>query len=202
VTEPAGFRIVYENPRAPVAAPEPYEGYDVESAFYDHLPSGARATIAIDGYALELTGVKLVDLVRQSLPLAEKLSTLPADSSGELRQDIPDLPPDAKAYMLMFADFMFSFPYIVFARQGAVTRIYTRTASEEQPSRLVVLPERDRADPVVVPTQAVIDEIRSFLTRYLDDVVAAFPFIAADEKYRSYRERIAALSSTGAGDGR
>lgn len=56
-----------------------------------------------------------------------------------------------------------------------------------------MLPDRDRADPVVVPTRAVIDELRAFLTAYLDDLVAAFPFIEADEKYRLYRRRIAAL---------
>lgn len=196
MTEPETklFRILYENPHAPVTVPEPYEGYDVESAFYDYLPSNARAAVALDGYRLELPGVKMVFWVRKSLTVAERLATLDGDPSEDRQRDFPELPPGAKICSILFADFLSWFPVLVFARKGDKAWLYTRTASENAPFSLVVLPERDRAAPIVTTARKVIDEICTFLTAYLDDVAAAFPFIAADEKYQTYRQRIAALS--------
>jgi hypothetical protein len=191
--ERMGFKINYENPHNPVPAPETYEGYDLESAFYDYAPSGARATIAINGYELEMTELKLVSLVRASLPLAESLSTLPSDDWPQLRKCLPHLPQEVKIYHLIFPDFILWLPVIVFASDGETIRIYTRTWAEGTEGKLIVWEERDRAEPVEVPHRAVINEIRSFLVRYLDDLTTAYPFIRADEKYEEYQERIAAL---------
>jgi len=191
MTDEMNFRICYENPREPVPQPELYEGYDLESAFYDYLPSGARATIAMDGYALEMTGLKFVDLVRSCLPLVEDLTKLPADASEELRASIPDLPEDAKAYYWLFGDFILWLPVIVFAIKGSEVRIYTRTRAETEGNPWIVWSERDRAETVLVSHAALVEELLTFLSTYLDDLVGAFPFLARDEKYQEYRSRIA-----------
>jgi hypothetical protein len=46
---------------------------------------------------------------------------------------------------------------------------------------------------IVVPRALVIEEIRSCLTKYLDDLAIALPFLRKDELYRQYRARLAAL---------
>lgn len=190
-----GFRIVYTNPQTPVPLPERYEGYDLESAFYDYVPAGIGATVELDGYALDLRMPPrmFIGLVRQALPLAEQLSALPPDVADNERRSIPQLPPGTRVYGWLFADFMYLMPAIIFATDGESVWIFTRTVDESEGLPLIVLPERDREEPVLVPRTAVIEEIRAFLTRYLDDLVAAFPFLREDEVYRDWRRRIAAL---------
>lgn len=192
-----GFRIVYTNPRTPVPLPERYEGYDLESALYDYLPTGIGATIELDGYALELRmpARKFIDFVRQSLPLAEKLSTLPPDTGDHDRQLMPELPPGTRVYSWLFADFMYRMPAIIFATDGETAWIFTRTLDESEGHPLIVWEERDRAEPVLMPRTAVIEEIQVFLTRYLDDLVATFPFLREDKMYHDWRRRITALPS-------
>jgi hypothetical protein len=46
---------------------------------------------------------------------------------------------------------------------------------------------------IVVPRALVIEEIRSCLREYLDDLAIALPFLRKDELYRQYRARLAAL---------
>lgn len=190
-----GLHIIYENPKEPVEPrTDPYEGYDAESAFYDYLPSGARATIEIDGYRLDLPGMKFVSLVRALLPLAEQLATLPPDSWEQLRPFFPDLTPETRLYHLIIPDFLVWLPVVVFTTDGTTTRIHTRTLAEGgEGLDLIVWEERDRAEPVETTNRAIIEEIRSFLTHYLDDLSAAFPFILDDEIYQEYRLRIKAL---------
>jgi len=55
------------------------------------------------------------------------------------------------------------------------------------------LPHWGHEDPVIVPRLAVLEELRGFVARYLDDLVEAMPFIADDDKYREYRRRMATL---------
>ena len=188
-----GFRIRYQNPHLPVPAPETYEGYDVVSAFYDHLPAGAHATISIDGYALDLTGLLFVTWVRQCLSLAEQICFGGADQSDYLRKFLPDLPPNARAYFWIAADIAIDSPILVFAVDGETVLIYTRTDANVSGPQLI-LSDRDKEEPTRVPRPLFIKEIRSFLTKYLGDVVAAFPFLRKDELYRQYRARLAALA--------
>jgi hypothetical protein len=137
----------------------------------------------------------MVFLARHALPLAEGLYARTGASRDELLREIPGFPPEAKVHSILFADFMFWFPVLLFAQVGDTTYIYTRTMSEEERFRLIVFPERDRASAVVVPTQEIVEEIRAFMTAYLDDIAAAFPFITGDELYLGYRRRIAALGA-------
>jgi hypothetical protein len=190
--EPSPFQILYECPRFPVPEKERYETWDVESAFYDYLPAAARATLKIGAYTLELDRLMFVDWVRHSLPLAERIAGLLPDPNEALRSYFPDAPPSAKLFSWTAADAMIHLPVIVFAVDGDRVSIYTRTHSES--SALIVMENRDLKDPVVAPRGVIVKEIVSTLTRYLDDLAAAFPFLDADEKYREYRDRIARLN--------
>jgi hypothetical protein len=192
-----GFRINYASSRAPVPKPTRYEGYDLESAFYDYMPKGLGATIEIDGYSLRLSDNKFVEFVRSCLPLAEQLQELPPETAKQLRKYFPALPAEFKIYSWLFADFMQWLPIIVFATDGKMTWLYTRTLDESKGHPLVVLPGRDRVEPVKVPRSAVLKEIRSFLTRYLEDLSSALPFIRSDAIYKNYQARILALEKTG-----
>jgi hypothetical protein len=189
------FRIVYINPRTPVPEPERFETYSLKSALYDYRPKGIGAKLEIDGYSLDLRtpDLKFVDLVRNCLPLAEQLNTLPPDHWQNIRKYIPDLPEGFRVYEWLFVDFYAWLPKILFATDGTVVRIYTRTLAETAGNPLIVWEERDRAEPVIVPRREVIEEIRSFLTQYLDDLSSAFTFILEDEMYLDWRKRLAAL---------
>jgi hypothetical protein len=192
MTRRIGFRIRYQNSHLPVPAPETYEGYDVVSAFYDYLPAGARATISIDEYALDLTGLLFVNWVRESLPLAEQIRSDGADQSDYLRKFLPNLPPDARIYFWIAADIAMHAPILVFAVDGDSVLIYTRTDANVS-GPLLIVSGQDREEPTVVPRALVIEEIRSCLTKYLDDLAIALPFLREDELYRQYRARLAAL---------
>lgn len=193
MSQESEFRILYDNPRDPVPAPERYEGYDLESAFYDHLPSGVHAQIRIGGYGLEMTDVRFVDLVRSSLTMAEQLATLPADASGQLRTSMSELPPKVKAYYWLFGDFVTWLPVIVFATDGTKVWIYTRTRAEADGGPLITWAERDEAQPVVVDRSAAIGELVAFLSRYVSDLLEAFPFLVDDEMFLRFGARLRAL---------
>ena len=190
----APFQILYECAKLPVPEQERYESWDVESAFYDYLPAGARATLKIGAYKLELDRLMFVDWVRSSLPLAERIAGLLEDPKETLRQYFPDARPAVKLFSWTAADAMIHLPIIVFAVDGDRVSIYTRTLSEVPGPELIVKENRDLKDPVVASRGEIIKEIASTLTRYLDDLAAAFPFLDADEKYREYRARVARLN--------
>ena len=116
-----GFHINYVSSRASVPKPERYEGYDLESAFYDYMPKGLEATIEIEGYVLPLSDNRLVELVRSCLPLAEQLQKLPPETASPLRKQFPALPTGFKLYSWLFADFMQWIPVIVFANDERTT---------------------------------------------------------------------------------
>ncbi|ATB29733.1 hypothetical protein [Melittangium boletus] len=187
------FRINYTNPRTSIPTPEKYEGYDLESAFYDYKPKGLTVTLEIDGYSLPMSSSRFIEFVLACLPLAEQLRDLPPETPHQLRKHFPEVPSDFKFYSWMFVDFMQWFPIIIFATDRSMTWIYTRTQDESKEHPLIVLPERDREKPVKVPRNLVIKEICVFLTRYLDDLSSAIPFIHSDTLYKKYRARIAAL---------
>lgn len=189
------FRILYSNPGAPVAVPEPYEGYDIESAFNDYLPEGLLAVVDADGYGLELRGVGVIELFSGALDVAEHLTAPPGSGSEErTREFIPDIPPTATLVSMTFPSYMYSMPTIIFAADGADVLIYTRTYGETAGYPLVVLAGRDRDAPVHESRAAVVAELRAFLQRYLDDVGAAFPFIREHRSYGDLAGRLAALA--------
>jgi hypothetical protein len=188
-----GFRILYENDKRAVTEPVRYEDYDIVPAMYDYQPAGPRATIRMDGYALELTDLRFINWARESLPLAERIAgLLDSGSSPELRRFFPDLPTEAKIYHWIVADAMMRAPVLVFAATEADVWIYSRTADDVTGLELI-LSEWNVREPVVTPRRQVIQEIRDFLERYLDDVSDAFPFLRTAEEYPRYRSRIAAL---------
>jgi hypothetical protein len=189
--ERVGFRIVYENPHLPVETPEPFEDYDLRAAMYGYLGAGARAIVAIDGYSLEMTRLKIVDLVRSSMALWTQLHQLPPDSADDIRAALPDLPHDTRIYVWLFPDFMLWLPVIIFATDGTTVRIYTRTHAETEDHPLIVWPERDLAEPVLVLHAAVLEELRVFLTRYLEDLAQAIPFMRDHPEYFEWRARLA-----------
>jgi len=188
-----GFAIRYANPRHPLPAPDRGEEYDLVSAFYDYGPAGASAEIAIGDYRLYLSELKFINWVRQCLLLAEQILSGDLDQSDLLRRSMPDLPARSHAHYWIVADAPAHAPVLVFAVCGDDVLIYTRTAVDEDGLTLRT-DRRDRTEPVIVPRRLVLDEIRAFLTAYLDDMVADLPFLAEDELYRRHRARIAALS--------
>jgi hypothetical protein len=188
----ASFVIRYQNARRPVETPERYEGYDLVSAHYDYLPAGPSGTIVIGDYTVDLDGLIFVNWVRQSLPLAERIITDAPDDQADLRRFLPGLPREAKVHFWIAVDIPFHPPVLLFAHLGDQVAIYTRSSADVGGPELICT-EADREDPTVVPLSAVLSEIRSLLTRYLDDLAAAFPFIEEDNVYQKQRIRIAAL---------
>lgn len=186
------FRICYINRHAAVQQPETYEGYDLVSAFYDYQPAGPAATIWIGTYSLQADERIFLNWVRQCLPLAEALASGQVNPAGRLRQDLTDLPANAVLYSWIVADAPVDTPILLFASCDGVARIYTRTDAGVPGPRLRIA-AWDLPDPVLLPLAAIIGEITAFLTKYLDDLLAAFPFIAADDVYLEHRRRIAAL---------
>jgi hypothetical protein len=187
-----GFRIEYENAHLAVSEPEFYEGYDVVSAHYDYLVAGPSATIAIGDYSLELAGLLFVNWIRESLPLAERIATSTPDDWPPLRETLPALPPGARVHFWIAADIPSHAPILVFVVDGDRVLIYTRSSANVSGPRLMLL-ERDREAPYVVARTAVVATVAECITRYLDDLVAAFPFLLQDEAYQSQRHRLLAL---------
>jgi hypothetical protein len=87
---------------------------------------------------------------------------------------------------------MTQLPVIIFAADGPSVSIYTRTLATSGEPGLVVQPGRDREAPVEVAREEVIVELRDFLSRYLDDLASAFPFLADDPMYQDHVRRLAA----------
>jgi len=189
------FEIDYVNGGVRVPLPDVHEGYDLESAYHDYDPAALSATVTVDGYALPLQSTGFVELVRAVLPLAEDLRAGPrAGSEDEYRKQLPEVPRHARIHTWTFPYYMTQLPVLVFAADGPGVSIYTRTLETSREPRLVVQPGRDREAPVEVAREDVIAELRGFLSRYLDDVASAFPFIVDDPMYQDHVRRLAALA--------
>jgi hypothetical protein len=67
---------------------------------------------------------------------------------------------------------MAQLPVVVFAIDGPLTTVFTRTRDETPGWPLIVLDGRDRREPVSVATDALAAEVRHFLDRVTEDVRA------------------------------
>ncbi len=191
-----GFHIRYENPSLPIPEFEIPEDFEFEDAFAEHLEHGINGTLIVGTDELRFTGVKFMDFFYSTLKLVEQLSSLPDEAPGVVLGSLPELPFAAKIYSWIFGHFVMWLPVIVFATDGAEVRVYTRIWNEDRRGpRLIILPDWGHDDPVIVPLLAVLEELRGFVVRYLDDLVEAMPFIAGDEKYQEYRRRLAMVAA-------
>jgi hypothetical protein len=184
--------IRYNNSRAPVPVPDRYSTYDLESAFYDYEPAGISATVQLDGYSLDLEiFLAFVHLVRSSLEILEALLTRPVHPTlRELAAGYQEIPDQCTGTFWIVPEFRYNVPALVFIKHGDMVSIYTRTSTRDG---LKVLPERDLAEPVSVPYRDLVEEITRFMSQYLDDIAAAFPFLGSDDLYHQYRRRVAVL---------
>ena len=186
------FRVEYRNPHLVAPTPDLYEDYDVISAFYDYEPAGPALTLHVCEYTLEFDGRLLIDWIRSSLRLAVRIHANAPDDWAGLRESLPELPAGTHVYFWIASDIAYQPPVLVFAVDGERVLIYTRSSASVGGPKLLVL-EGDREAPCIVRRQAVLEAITSCITLYLDDLVAAFPFLLDDEMYQAQRETIASL---------
>jgi hypothetical protein len=187
------FRLVYHAPKQPVSV-EPYEDYNAKSALLDLIQSGASTTVVVGATELPMARGNFFDCVRSMLRIGESLVTLSEEGDDEDRDVLAELPTNARVYAWLVADYIMWLPVLFFASDGERVWIYTRTRSEDEGNPLIV-GDRDREEPVIEPRDSVVAEIRFFLNRVFDDLIAAFPFLGTDELYVRYRQRIAALAT-------
>ncbi|WP_263352939.1 hypothetical protein [Acidicapsa acidisoli] len=187
------FQIDYRNPHLAVPQPDLYEDYDVVSAYYDYEPAGPAVTLRICDYNLDLNGRLLIDWMCSSLKLAERMMAGAPDDWPSLRETFPKSPPNARLYSWIASDIAYQPPALVFVVDGERVMVYTRSSASVSGPKLVLL-EGDREAPCIVDLATVLTAIATCLSLYLDDLVAAFPFLLEDEVYKSQRNRIAALS--------
>jgi hypothetical protein len=187
------LRIDYRNPHLVVPQADLYEDYDVVSAYYDYEPAGPAVTIRICDYTIELEGRLLIDWMRSSLELLERMMAAAPDDWPGLRETLPELPSGALVYFWIASDIGYQPPVLVFVVDGKRVLIYTRRSASVGGPKLILL-KGDREAPYIVDLAAVLTAIATCLSLYLDDLVAAFPFLLKDEVYQSHRKRIAALS--------
>ena len=164
------LRLAYTPPPAP-AVPVT----DLSDAVYALAAAGATASVELgDRYRLPLDGATgLAELHRQVEQLLGVVrSGKPAPGDDGLRAELPDVPASAVLHSWLFPSYMLELPVIVFAIDGPVTRVYTRTRAEAHGWPLVVAEDRDLADAVAVPTAEVIDEAQTFLDRIDRDAAA------------------------------
>jgi hypothetical protein len=154
------FRITYAPPpRRPENLPD-----DPEEALYDLGDAGATAGVELDGYALPLHGIGLVELGRACRALLEVLDTgTPRSGDEDLRAALPGVSEGALLHSWLFGSYQYLLPMLVFAVDGAETLIFTRTWEESDVGALVALDGRDLEDPVPVPTATVAQQARRFL---------------------------------------
>ena len=81
---------------------------------------------------------------------------------------------------------------LVFVVDGEHVLIYTRSSASVGGPKLLLL-EGDREAPCTVEKRAVVEVITACIALYLDDLVAAFPFLLDDEVYQAQRKTIASL---------
>lgn len=163
------LHLHYEPPAALPAAPAP----DAEAALYALADAGAAAVIELFGYALPVDGTGLAELHRQ----AERLLAVldggePAPGDDDLRAELPGVSAGAVLHSWLFASYMAQLPVVVFAIDGPVTTVFTRTRDETPGWPLVVLEGRDRPEPVSMATDALAADVRRFLDRVAQDTRA------------------------------
>jgi hypothetical protein len=162
------LRIAYTRPTAsvlPVAHPS--------QAIYSLGAAGAAAAVELDDrYRLILDGVTgLGELRLQVESLIDVLRSgkqMPGDD--QLRAALLDVPVSAILHSWHFSSYMYEIPVIVFAIDGPVTRIYTRTLSEVVGNPLVITEDRDLADVVEIPTASLLDEAKNFIDQVDHDI--------------------------------
>jgi hypothetical protein len=127
--------------------------------------TGAEAArVTVGEYELRLDGHCVDELRQACTSLLDALAHgETAVTDAEIRPQLPGVPAAARLQAWMFPCFLVWMPVLVFATEGARTAIYTRTVSEEPGMPLVVLPERDLQQPVIVETATVVDAATSFL---------------------------------------
>jgi hypothetical protein len=153
------LRLRYEPPEEP-AAPAP----DADAALYALADAGAAAVIELEGYALPVDGTGLAELHRQAVRLLDVLDGgEPAPGDDDLRAELPGVPPDAVLHSWLFASYMVQLPVVIFAIDGPLTTVFTRTRDETPGWPLIVLDGRDRREPIFVATDALAAEVRHFL---------------------------------------
>jgi hypothetical protein len=157
------LRLTYMGPRAP-ATPVA----DPDDAVYSLAAAGATAAVELGArYRLPLDGATGLAELRQHV---ERLITVlrtgePVPGDDRLRAELPDVPATAMVHSWHFPSYMLELPVIVFAIDGPVTRVYTRTLSEGQGRPLVVAEDRDLADAVEMSTAALLDEAQTFINQ-------------------------------------
>jgi len=164
------LRLTYIGPRAP-ATPVA----DPADAVYSLAAAGATAAVELgDRYRLPLDGATGLAELRQHVErLIRVLRTgAPAPGDDRMRAELPDVPATAIVHSWHFPSYMLELPVIVFAIDGPVTRVYTRTLAEEQGWPLVVAEGRDLADAVEMPTAALLDEAQTFIDQVDRDAAA------------------------------
>jgi hypothetical protein len=131
--------------------------------------STERATVTVNGYSLELSGHCVEELSEACSSLLTALAhDTTADTDADLRRQLPGIALAARLHAWMFPCFMVWMPVLVFATDGPLTAIYTRTLSEQPGMPLVVLDGRDQKEPAVVATADVVREARDFLAMIQD----------------------------------
>ena len=164
------LRLAYKGPSAP-ATPVA----DPDGALYSLGVAGATAAVELgERYRLPLDGATgLAELYQQVERLLTVLHTgKPAPGDDRLRADLPGVPATAIMHSWHFPSYMVEMPVVVFAIDGPLARIYTRTLSEAQGHPLVIDEKRDLADAVVMPTAALLDEAQTFIDRVGRDAAA------------------------------
>jgi hypothetical protein len=127
------------------------------------------ATVTVNGYSLDLSGHCLDELSEACRSLLTALAHgTTADTDSDLRRQLPGVAPAALLHAWMFPCFMVWMPVLVFATEGPLTAIYTRTLSERHGMPLVVRDGRDRDEPTIVATADVIREAQDFLAMIRD----------------------------------
>ena len=136
--------------------------------------AGATAAVELgEGYRLPLGGATGVAELRQYVErlLGVLRSGAPLYGDDDLRGSLPNVPASAVLHSWHFSSYLVELPVIVFAIDGPVTRVYTRTLSEG-PGMPLVVAEGDLVDPVEVPTAELIDEAQTFLDHVERDAAA------------------------------
>jgi hypothetical protein len=181
------FRIVFENPSPRTEPPsERFDGYDLNAALYDYVHEGVRVGLVLDDVPwATLEGYLAAYVVRELFKIADRLLSLPTseDEAAFFRAHTSSLPEGWRVYQLVIADWD-PMPLLAFATDGAGARIYQRNGDEGGGAG---------PSPLETSRQHVLDEIRGFLPRYLDDLIASFPFLSDDAIYIYWRERLGDL---------
>lgn len=195
------FRINYSSPAPRVeSASDWYQGYNLIDALYDFSREETTVSVLVGQQVLGPWRSWIVPYTaREFFEIANKLLVLPSDGDDLewIRESTPGLPPGAKAYCAVFADFQ---PAIVlaFATDGRDVWIYRGQPRQDDiakdglsfPRFAVSSNGTDDDAPIKVSRQHVLDEVRAFLTRYLDDAIVSFPFLRGEPKYEHWRSRL------------